>query len=300
MAFLIALIPTVLFSAEQLLMAAFPTGPRRQNVAVLAGAGLVSLAASPIMGAHLGWRSLVLGVVAGLAWSGGQVMILRAFQSWGVSRSMPVIASGQIILNALAGIALLGEWRAPGALPLGLAALVVIMGGACACAWVDDGGRAAEDPASSPASHLTGAQVRTGLLSSLACCVLYGIYPPMLQLGEVSSADALAPMGIGLLLGALVCLIVMPRRQPVVGRGSLAGAAAGASWAVGNVALLVAAESVGVATAMPLSQLSFALSAIGGIVLLGEHRNRREGIATGIGLVLAVIGVFLLALANAR
>lgn len=297
MAFLIALIPTVLFSAEQLLMGAFPTGPRRQNVAVLAGGGLVSVIASPMLGGGWSARALALGVVAGLAWSGGQVLILRAFQSWGVSRSMPVIASGQIILNALAGIALLGEWRAPGALPLGLAALVVIMGGACACAWVDEKGQGSSGQAH---GRLTPVQVRTGLVSSLACCVLYGIYPPMLQLGEVSSADALAPMGIGLLLGAAACAAVLPREGALVGHGSGAGAAAGASWAIGNVALLVAAESVGVATAMPLSQSSFALSAIGGIVLLGEHRNRREGVATGIGLTLAVLGVLLLGLANAR
>lgn len=296
MAFLIALIPTILFSVEQLLMGAFPTGPRRQNTAVLAGGGLISVLASPMLGGGWSLRGLLLGVLAGLAWSCGQVLILRAFQSWGVSRSMPVIASGQIILNALAGITLLGEWRAPGALPLGLAALVVIMAGACACAWVDEKDHAV---AGHTDMRLTPAQVRTGLLSSLACCVLYGIYPPMLQLGGVSSRDALAPMGIGLLLGAAVCAAILPREQPLVGRGSAAGAAAGASWAVGNVALLMAAESVGVATAMPLSQLSFALSAIGGIVLLGERRNHRESLATGIGLVLAVLGVLLLGLANA-
>lgn len=287
----VALLPSILYGSQQLLMGAYPAGPRRQNVAVLVGAGIISLLAASVVGGAWSGRALLWGVLSGVLWSGGQVYILRGFQSWGVSRTMPFIASGQITLNALVGVLLLGEWRAPGALPLGLTALAAIMGGAAACAYQERGG-----------AGPTPAQRRAGILASLACSVLYGLYPGMLRLAGVSSRDALGPMGIGLLLGALGVAVVLRRADsaPVLGPGSFPGAAAGALWAVGNAILLHSTATVGVATSLALSQLSFVLSTFGGILLLGETKTRREWWVTVPGVALAVLGVLLLGLAAAR
>jgi len=118
-AFLLALLPCFLFGTQQLIMGAWPARPRRQNVAVLAGAGVVSVVAAPLTGGAWSLHATFWGVLSGVLWATALVFTLRAFQSWGVSRTMPLNASGQIIINALAGIILLGEWRAPGAMPLG-------------------------------------------------------------------------------------------------------------------------------------------------------------------------------------
>ncbi|ETJ06403.1 GRP family sugar transporter [Actinomyces urogenitalis] len=290
MAFLLALLPCFLFGTQQLIMGAWPARPRRQNVAVLAGAGVVSVVAAPLTGGAWSLHATFWGVLSGVLWATALVFTLRAFQSWGVSRTMPLNASGQIIINALAGIILLGEWRAPGAMPLGLTALVAIIAGAASCSWQEKGAGSGPTPA----------QHREGLICSIICSVLYGIYPFMLRLVDVSSSDAVGPMGIGLLLGAAVFTVILPREEPLVGEAFTPSAIGGGLWAVGNVILLLSTSTVGVATSLALSQLAFVISSVGGIILLGETRTRREALTTALGITLAVVGIILLALASSR
>ena len=130
--------------------------------------------------------------------------------------------------------------------------------------------------------------------------MLYGIYPFMLRLVDVSSSDAVGPMGIGLLLGAAVFTVILPREEPLVGEAFTPSAIGGGLWAVGNVILLLSTSTVGVATSLALSQLAFVISSVGGIILLGETRTRREALTTALGITLAVVGIILLALASSR
>lgn len=284
----LALLPSLLFGAMALTMGAWPTDPRRQNVAVMAAAGVTSLAVSPLLGGQWSARAAVFGILSGLMWTMGQVLVLRGFHTWGVSRTMPLTTALQLAINALIGVALLGEWRAPGALPLGLAALALIMGGAAGCSYQEPDG-----PGPEPAAR------RTGLIATALSALVYGSYVGMLRLVHVSSADAVAPMGIGLLLGALACLRLIPSSQPVRGPRFWPSAVAGAIWAVGNAVLLHSSTSVGVATGFSLSQLGFVISTVGGVLLLGEARSRREGRAAAAGVAAAIVGVVLLGLASA-
>ncbi|WP_084355441.1 GRP family sugar transporter [Actinomyces radicidentis] len=285
----IAFLPSLLFGVMALTIGAFPADARRQNVAVMAGAGIVSLAVTPFLGGDWSLKATLLGILSGLMWSTGQVLVLRGFHSWGVSRTMPLTTALQLALNAAIGVALLGEWRAPGALPLGLLALALIMAGALGCSWQEHDG-----PGPSSAAR------RAGLIATVLSALVYGSYAGMLRLADVSSADALGPMGIGLLLGSLACVRVIPSHEPVVGPRFWPSAVAGGIWAVGNAILLHSTTTVGVATGFSLSQLGFVISATGGVLLLGEQRSRREGRATAAGVVAAVIGVVLLGLAAAR
>ena len=47
----VALVPSLLFGALSLLLGAFPTDTRRQNTAVMVGAGAVSLGCAALLGA---------------------------------------------------------------------------------------------------------------------------------------------------------------------------------------------------------------------------------------------------------
>ena len=114
---LIALLPSLLWGAMALLNAAFPAEPRRQNTFVIAGGGAASLLTSPLTGATWSLHSLAWGLLSGLLWSIGIIFLLKGFQTWGTSRTMPLTAALQLTLNGLIGVVLLGEWRAPGAPP---------------------------------------------------------------------------------------------------------------------------------------------------------------------------------------
>ena len=133
MSIAIALVPSLLFGALSLLLGAFPTDIRRQNTAVMVGAGAVSLGCAAMLGSPWSLSATVWGVACGLMWTGGQVFVLWAFRAWGVSRTMPLTTALQLLLNATLGVSLFGEWRAPGALILGMVALALIMLGAAAC-----------------------------------------------------------------------------------------------------------------------------------------------------------------------
>jgi len=157
MSIAIALVPSLLFGALSLLLGAFPTDIRRQNTAVMVGAGAVSLGCAAMLGSPWSLSATVWGVACGLMWTGGQVFVLWAFRAWGVSRTMPLTTALQLLLNATLGVSLFGEWRAPGALILGMVALALIMLGAAACSWQE---RTGPGP--------TAAQRRDGLLATAA------------------------------------------------------------------------------------------------------------------------------------
>ena len=210
MSIAIALVPSLLFGALSLLLGAFPTDIRRQNTAVMVGAGAVSLGCAAMLGSPWSLSATVWGVACGLMWTGGQVFVLWAFRAWGVSRTMPLTTALQLLLNATLGVSLFGEWRAPGALILGMVALALIMLGAAACSWQERTG-----PGPTPA------QRRAGLLATAASAVLYGSYPSLLRAVEVPPAHAVGPMGLGLLAGAGLCALILPRRaRPYEARGS--------------------------------------------------------------------------------
>lgn len=285
----LAFLPSLLFGVMALTIGAFPADARRQNVAVMVGAGVVSLAVTSFLGGAWSLKATLFGILAGLMWSTGQVLVLRGFHAWGVSRTMPLTTALQLALNAVIGVTLLGEWRGPGALPLGVLALALVMAGALGCSWQEPDG-----PGPDAASR------RRGLIATVLSALVYGSYAGMLRLADVSSADALGPMGIGLLLGALACLRAIPSTQPVTGPRFLPSAVAGGVWAVGNAVLLHSTATVGVATGFSLSQLGFVISTTGGVLLLGERRSPREGWAAAAGVVAAVVGVVLMGLAAAR
>ena len=286
---LIALLPSLLWGTMALLNAAFPTDPRRQNTFVIAGGGAASLLTSPLAGAAWSPRSLVWGSLSGLLWSIGIVLVIKGFQTWGASRTMPLTTALQLALNGLIGVVLLGEWRAPGAMGLGLGAIVLVIAGGAAGAW-QEGDGAGPGP---------GAR-RIGALATVCSAVFLAVYPGMLRLARVSSADAVGPMGIGLLVGAVVASRVLPRNGPLRGGGMVPALLSGVVWALGNIALLRSTSIVGVAAGFTFSQLGFVIATLGSIFLLKEPRTRREIVVVLIGIAAALAGVVLMGMASAR
>ena len=288
---LIALLPSLLWGTMALLNAAFPTDPRRQNTFVIAGGGAASLLTSPLAGAAWSPRSLVWGSLSGLLWSIGIVLVIKGFQTWGASRTMPLTTALQLALNGLIGVVLLGEWRAPGAMGLGLGAIVLVIAGGAAGAWQEgDGAGSGPGP---------GAR-RIGALATVCSAVFLAVYPGMLRLARVSSADAVGPMGIGLLVGAVIASCVLPDNDPLRGPGAIPALLSGVVWALGNIALLRSTAIVGVAAGFTFSQLGFVIATLGSIFLLKEPRTRREIAVVLAGIAAALAGVVLMGMASAR
>ena len=275
---LIALLPSLLWGTMALLTAAFPTDLRRQNTFVIAGGGAASLLTSPLTGAAWSLRALAWGSLSGLLWSIGIVLVIKGFQTWGASRTMPLTTVLQLALNGLIGVVLLGEWRAPGAMGLGMSAIALVIVGGVAGAW----------------------QEGDGALATVCSAVFLAIYPGMLRLAHVSSADAVGPMGIGLLVGAVIASRVLPDNGPLRGPGAIPALLSGVVWALGNIALLRSTAIVGVAAGFTFSQLGFVIATLGSIFLLKEPRTHKEIVVVLVGIAAALAGVVLMGMASAR
>ena len=286
---LIALLPSLLWGAMALLNAAFPAEPRRQNTFVIAGGGAASLLTSPLTGATWSLHSLAWGLLSGLLWSIGIILLLKGFQTWGASRTMPLTTALQLALNGLIGVVLLGEWRAPGAMALGMGAVALVIAGGTAGTWQEGDGVG-------PSPRMR----RIGALMTVCSAVFLGIYPGLLRLTDVSSADAAGPMGIGALIGAVIASRVLPRKGPLRGEGAIPAVLSGVAWALGNLALLHSTATVGVAAGFTFSQLGFVIAALGSIFLLKEPRTRKEIIVVFVGIAAALAGVVLMGMASAR
>ena len=286
---LIALLPSLLWGTMALLNAAFPTDLRRQNTFVIAGGGAASLLTSPLTGATWSLHSLAWGLLSGLLWSIGIILLLKGFQTWGASRTMPLTAALQLTLNGLIGVVLLGEWRAPGAMALGMGAVALVIAGGTAGTWQEGDGVG-------PSPRMR----RIGALMTVCSAVFLGIYPGLLRLTDVSSADAAGPMGIGALIGAVIASRALPNKGPLRGEGAIPAVLSGVAWALGNLALLHSTATVGVAAGFTFSQLGFVIAALGSIFLLKEPRTRKEIIVVFVGIAAALAGVVLMGMASAR
>lgn len=284
---LLALAPSLAFGSLGLIFGAWPASFRRQSFAVTLSAGIASLLLAAIMGSQWSVTALIAGIVSGLLWTVGQSFMLLGIKTWGVSRTVPFNTAIQLFLNVMLGILIFGEWNAAVALLLGFLGLGFVILGAVGCSWQEQ-----------VADAQSKAARRIGILSAVASALAFGVYPAGLRLAGVSSADAVGPMGIGLLLGSVLVAAFFPREEALVGRHSLQTALAGCVWAVGNAVMLYSTVSVGVAVGFSLSQLGFVVSTLGGIFLLHENKTRLELRATLSGVGAAVVGVILLGLAS--
>ena len=202
---------------------------------------------------------------------------------------MPLTAALQLTLNGLIGVVLLGEWRAPGAMALGMGAVALVIAGGTAGTWQEGGGVG-------PSPRMR----RIGALMTVCSAFFLGIYPGLLRLTDVSSADAAGPMGIGALIGAVIASRALPNKGPLRGEGAIPAVLSGVAWALGNLALLHSTATVGVAAGFTFSQLGFVIAALGSIFLLKEPRTRKEIIVVFVGIAAALAGVVLMGMASAR
>lgn len=287
---LIACIPSLLFGVISPLVMKIGGDNRQQTTGQLTGAFLFASAVTPFL--SVTWTpwvfciSLVSGVLlgAGIQWQ------LKSLRSVGVSRAMPISTGAQLIGIAVGGVVLMGEWRGPGALPVGVLALSLIVGGIYLCSRT-------EGPVHAEVDWSRGAPQ---LLISTIGLVVYVL---LLRWFNIDGMTALFPQAVGYFLTTLV--LTSPRMDPQGGpvdtrwsivtvRQFLPGFIFGAALLI----MLTSSARVGVATGFTLSQMGVVLTTFLGIVWLGETRTRKEMLWTFFGVLGVVGGAILIGVAK--
>lgn len=288
--YLIAASPSLLFGAFSLILGRFPGADQQKVFGIFAGAFLTSLVAAPFLGATWTVQTTIIAMVSGVFAFIGLRDQTRCLRVLGVSRTMPISTGLQLVAASLVGVVLMGEWRGPGAMPVGMVAIALLVAGVWLTSRREKGAEGELDWRLGISLLATST---IGLVGFLALVQYFGI----------SGRDAMLPQALGYGLAALV--LTHPRfmrdADGVDARWRLSTIpfmVAGLLWACGILILMVTSSLVGIATGFTLAQLGVILSTLGGIWWLGEKRTRRELWWTLAGLALVVIGAVAVGLAK--
>ncbi|MCI1903651.1 MAG: GRP family sugar transporter [Enterococcaceae bacterium] len=220
---------------------------------------------------------LLIGLVNGALIGVTTVGQFTAMREINVSRVVPLIASGQLVLNTLAGGIFFGEWQQPLDWFGGLLAMILIITGAELTSVHEHQGN----------TH--SPYTRKGLLGVLAAIIGGGLYTILPNAYEnlyhftdhtLLVQTLMLPQGIGGLLFVYFFFRWRDHCDPLpdflaipVWKSMLAGF----SWAVGNYFLLKASmSSLGLDMAYNFSQLNILVGGLGGIFLLHEKKTPKE------------------------
>ncbi len=287
---LIACIPSLMFGVISPLVMKIGGDNRQQTTGQLTGGFLFASAATPFLGVTWTPEVFLISLFSGLLLGAGIQWQLKSLRSVGVSRAMPISTGAQLLGVALGGVVLMGEWRGPGALPVGTLALGLIVGGIYLCSRTESTGRAEVD---------WGVGVPQLIVSSIGLVT----YVLLLRWFSIDGVTALFPQALGYFLTTLV--LTSPRFDPQGGpvdtrwsiitvRQFLPGFIFGAALLI----MLTSSAKVGVATGFTLSQMGVVLTTFLGIVWLGESRTRKEMLWTVFGVVGVVGGAILIGVAK--
>lgn len=290
--FLLALTPSVIFGIMSLLLVALGGDYRQQTMGEVTGALLVSVVLTPFLGLDREPRTVLVSVLTGAMLGIGILYQVRGLNHIGVSRTMPISTGAQLVGMALGGILIFGEWRGPGAMPVGMLALVFLTAGVACTTWTEG------NPAREGVDWGKG---RVDLVVSTICLVGYLLIQ---RYFDISGREAMLPQFLGC---AVACLVLTsPRFTPELGARdtrwspvTLRQLVPGVLWGLAVLLMQTNAARVGVAMGFSLSQLGVIISTLGGIFLLGEKRTRRELVVTVFGVLLVVAGALLIGVAKA-
>lgn len=280
---LLALSPSLLFGTFSLLLGRIHGDDRQKVFGIFMGGLVAALIATPFLGAQWTPKTVLVSAISGVCVFFGlrdQTLCLRVL---GVSRTMPISTGLQLVNVSLWGVLLMGEWRAPGAMPMGMFAIALLVAGIWLTSRKESGTEAAELD--------WGRGVRLLITSTLGL----GGFLLVVQYFGISGRDAFLPQAIAFGIAALA--LTGPRFLKGDGdtdtrwsKATIPFMFVGLLWGFGILILQLTSTLVGVATGFTLAQLGVIISTLGGIWWLKEHRTRKELIWTLLGLALVIAG----------
>lgn len=290
---LVALVPSLLFGVLSPLLMRLGGDSRQQTIGQLAGGALFAGLVSPFLHVHWTVRDFALSMLCGAALALGILWQIRCLHVLGVSRTMPISTGGQLIGVALGGVVLLGEWRSPGAFPVGALGLAAIIAGIVLTARTER----------TEGAEGVAADWGRGVPLLVTSTVMLAGYVVALRVFDIDGTISLFPVLLGSALTAVV--MTSPRLSPGEGAedtrwraGTARQLLSGLVFGAGMLVMLFSNQMVGVATGFTLSQLGVVITTVLGIVWLGERRSRRELVWIALGVAYIVVGAVLIGVAK--
>ncbi|MCP1659441.1 GRP family sugar transporter [Neisseria perflava] len=285
MDFFLALLPA-LFWGSMILFTVYIGGTAySQLLGITVGALLFAVVnyafSDPVITTKVFW----VGLASGALWSVGQIGQLQSIKKLGAATTMPISTGMQLIATTLFGALVLSEWHNAMTTGLGLAALLLILAGVFLTS-----ARAKNAP-----KDAAGQENMRGALVMLAVSTAgYLAYAVLAAFFKVKGSDAILPQSIGMVLMALLLTV----KERPYNKDAFKNILPGIVWALGSFFMFLAQPRVGVAISFSLAQVAVAISTLGSIFILKEHKTPDQMKKVILGIVLIVLAAVLLGIAK--
>ena len=281
----LAILPAIFWGSIVLFNVKLGGGPYSQVLGTTIGALIFSVGVYFVVQPELSPKIFAVGIISGVFWALGQTNQLKSIQLIGVSKTMPISTGLQLVSTSLFGVLVFHEWATTISIVLGVLALIFIIAGVVLTSL--------EDRRQKPEEK--NGDMKKGIIILLISTLGYLVYVVVARFFHVSGWAALFPQAIGMVAGGLLFTF---RHHPF-NFYVIKNIIPGLVWAAGNMFLFISQPRVGVATSFSLSQMGIIISTLGGIILLGEKKTRRQLIGIIIGIILIVTAGVLLGIAKA-
>lgn len=282
---LYALVPMLAWGSIGFISNKIGGTPNQQTFGLTLGAVVFASVVYMIVKPDLTLSIWIFGIIGGMLWAIGQNGQFRAMQYMGVSVANPLSSGSQLVVGSLIGVIVFQEWNKSIQFVLGTIALVFLLVGFYFSSKQDKD--KVVTTASQERDFTKGFQA---LAISTLGYVSYTVF--FNNIVNLDPLSAILPMSFGMVLGAALFMKFQISLTPLV----LKNAAVGIMWGFGNIFMLLAAAEAGLAIAFSFSQLGAIISIIGGILVLGEKKTKKEMTWVLIGVTCFVIGAVLLGL----
>ncbi|HGA0510867.1 TPA: glucose uptake protein GlcU [Bacillus pacificus] len=271
----LAILPAIFWGSIVLFNVKLGGGPYSQTLGTTLGALIFSIVVYIFMKPVLTPTVIGVGIVSGLFWALGQANQLKSIDLMGVSRTMPISTGLQLVSTTLFGVIVFHEWSTTISVVLGVLALVCIIIGVILTSLQSEEEKNAEQ----------AGNFKKGIIILLISTVGYLVYVVVIRLFKVDGWSALLPQAVGMVLGG----ILLTFKHHPFNKYAIRNIIPGLIWAAGNMFLFISQPRVGVATSFSLSQMGIIISTLGGILILGERKTKRQltGIVVGIVFIIA-------------
>lgn len=279
LAWLVACIPILSFGLIPVVATYLGGKPVEQSMGIAIGGMVFAWIVFIFKRPELTPSVFIISMLSGLFWAIGSIGQFAGLTYLGVSRSMPISDGGQIIGTSLLGV-LLGDWATSSSKLFGFSALALIIIGIIFTSYKH--GTEGVKP-----------QWKKGLLVNLISIMGFTCYIGILKYYNIDGWNSILPQSVGQIVGIWVIALLFYKVQSF-NKPSLRNGIVGLIWGIGNIALLLSQAKIGLSVAYPVSQASVIISVLGGVFINKEHKSRREWIATLIGILIIVGGLFLI------
>lgn len=281
---LIAFIPILSFGLLPVIAARIGGNPVEQSMGIALGSFVFALFVFMIRRPDLSGFIFLISLFSGIFWAVGSLGQFVGIKYLGVARSTPICNGGQIIGTSFVGV-LLGDWATGTSKVFGFTALALIIVGIVLTSYQENakGGKRPE--------------WGKGILANVASALGFTFYVGILKYFTIDGWSSILPQSFGQILGVLVIGLLLFKIKPFT-RFSFRNGVGGVIWAVGNIALLLSQAKLGLAVAYPVSQAAIIVSVLGGVFIDKERKSRREWIYTGAGMVIILVGLYLIYLSS--